>query len=84
MDTEAEEYYELIDTIGEWEQQLENYEPQKMKSRIGTILLGMGFKETDFERDAGEFSGGWQMRIAFAKLLLQNPSPSFSTNRPIT
>jgi ATP-binding cassette subfamily F protein 3 len=74
MDTEAEEYYELIDTIGGWEQQLENFEPQKMKSRIERILLGMGFKESDFERDTGEFSGGWQMRIALAKLLLQNPS----------
>jgi ATP-binding cassette subfamily F protein 3 len=74
MDTEAEEYYELIDTIGGWEQQLENYEPQKMKSRIERILLGMGFKESDFERDTGEFSGGWQMRIALAKLLLQSPS----------
>ena len=74
MDTEAAEYYDLIDTIGEWEQQLENYEPAKMKSRIERILLGMGFKQTDFERDTGEFSGGWQMRIALAKLLLQNPS----------
>lgn len=74
MDTEADEYYELIDTIGEWEQQLENFEPEKMRSRIERILLGMGFKETDFERDTGEFSGGWQMRIALAKLLLQNPS----------
>jgi ATP-binding cassette subfamily F protein 3 len=74
MDTEAPEYYELIDTIGEWEQQLENFEPAKMRSRIERILLGMGFKETDFARDTGEFSGGWQMRIALAKLLLQNPS----------
>ncbi|MGB1126882.1 MAG: ABC-F family ATP-binding cassette domain-containing protein [Opitutales bacterium] len=74
MDTEAEAYYELIDTIGEWEQQLENYEPEKMKSRIERILLGMGFRKSDFERETGEFSGGWQMRIALAKLLLQNPS----------
>ncbi len=74
MDTEAEEYYELIDTIGEWEQQLEEFEPQKMKSRIERILMGMGFKKSDFERDTGEFSGGWQMRIALAKLLLKNPS----------
>ena len=34
MDTESEEYYDLIDAVGEWEQQLEDYEPQKMKSRI--------------------------------------------------
>ena len=74
MDTEDPKYYDLIDTIGEWEQQLENYEPQKMQSRIERILIGMGFQSTDFERDTGEFSGGWQMRIALAKLLLQNPS----------
>ena len=74
MDTSEEAYYELIDQIGEWEQQLENYEPRKMKSRIERILTGMGFLEKDFNRDTGEFSGGWQMRIALAKLLLKNPS----------
>jgi ATP-binding cassette subfamily F protein 3 len=74
MDTSADEYYDLIDLMGEWEQQLEDHEPAKMKSRIERILLGMGFNESDFERDTGEFSGGWQMRIALAKLLLQNPS----------
>ena len=74
MDTEAEEYYDLIDAIGEWEQQLEEYEPQKMKSRIERILTGIGFHMEDMDRDTGEFSGGWQMRIALAKLLLQNPS----------
>ena len=74
MDTLADEYYDLIDLMGEWEQQLEDHEPAKMKSRIERILLGMGFNESDFERDTGEFSGGWQMRIALAKLLLQNPS----------
>ncbi|MCH2073792.1 MAG: ATP-binding cassette domain-containing protein [Puniceicoccaceae bacterium] len=74
MDTSTDEYYELIDLMGEWEQQLEDHEPGKMKSRIERILHGMGFSESDFERDTGEFSGGWQMRIALAKLLLQNPS----------
>ena len=74
MDTSEEAYYDLIDQIGEWEQQLENYEPRKMKSRIERILTGMGFSEKDFERNTSEFSGGWQMRIALAKLLLQNPS----------
>ena len=74
MDTSADEYYDLIDLMGEWEQQLEDHEPAKMKSRIERILLGMGFNESDFERETGEFSGGWQMRIALAKLLLQNPS----------
>jgi ATP-binding cassette subfamily F protein 3 len=36
--------------------------------------MGLGFTERDFARDTGEFSGGWQMRIALAKLLLMQPS----------
>ncbi len=74
MDTSSEEYYEMIDAIGAWEHKLEEHEPQKMKSNIEKMLLGLGFSMSDMERDTGEFSGGWQMRIALAKLLLQTPS----------
>ena len=45
-----------------------------MKSQIGKIMLGMGFSIEDLSRDVGEFSGGWQMRIALGKLLLKEPS----------
>jgi ATP-binding cassette subfamily F protein 3 len=41
--------------------------------KIATVLKGLGFSETDAERPAETFSGGWQMRIALAKLLLQEP-----------
>jgi len=74
LDPEEEEYYDIVDAIGEWEQQLEDHEPEKMKSRIERVFLGLGFSMEDFERDTGEFSGGWQMRIALGKLLLQTPS----------
>ncbi len=74
LDPSGEEYYELIDSIGEWEHQLEDHEPEKMKSRIERILHGLGFSHEDMQRDTGEFSGGWQMRIALGKLLLQTPS----------
>lgn len=74
LDPEAEEYYELIDQIGEWELELEEHEPAKMRSRIQRTLQGLGFSEKDLERDTGEFSGGWQMRIALAKLLIATPS----------
>ncbi len=74
MDPESEEYLEIIDLIGEWEHRLEEHEPAKMKSRIEKILAGLGFSPKDHHRDTGEFSGGWQMRIALAKLLLQTPS----------
>ena len=74
MDTSSEEYYELIETIGGWEHQLEEHEPEKMKSKIERVLQGLGFAKTDMTRDTGEFSGGWQMRIALAKLLLRQPT----------
>lgn len=74
MDTEDPSYYELIDTIGEWEQQLEDAEPAKMKSQIERILQGLGFSMRDMQRPCDEFSGGWQMRIALSKLLLKRPS----------
>jgi len=37
------------------------------------VLSGLGFSRADMDRECGEFSGGWQMRIALAKLLLENP-----------
>jgi len=44
-----------------------------MDLRVATVLRGLGFEETDFEKPTETFSGGWQMRIALAKLLLQRP-----------
>ena len=38
-----------------------------------SVLLGLGFSRSDFDRDTAEFSGGWQMRIALAKALMQGP-----------
>ena len=38
-----------------------------------SVLLGLGFSRSDFERNTEEFSGGWQMRIALAKALMQGP-----------
>jgi len=74
MEPDVEEFYDLIDLMGAWEEQLAAYEPEKMKSRIEKVLMGMGFALTDMNRDVAEFSGGWQMRIALSKLLLQAPS----------
>src|SRR4029453_15425277 len=42
--------------------------------KTATVLQGLGFKPSDFERPTETFSGGWQMRIALAKLLLGQPS----------
>ncbi len=44
-----------------------------LESKVRSVLFGLGFKEGDLERLTTEFSGGWQMRIALAKLLIRNP-----------
>lgn len=43
------------------------------KTRIETILLGLGFSTKDFRRSSSEFSGGYQMRVALARVLVENP-----------
>ena len=44
------------------------------ESQAEEVLVGLGFRPADFGRDTGEFSGGWQMRLALAKLLLRQPT----------
>jgi ATP-binding cassette subfamily F protein 3 len=41
--------------------------------KVARILKGLGFKEADYDRSCSSFSGGWQMRIALARLLLSEP-----------
>lgn len=74
LDTSSEEYAETLELIGEWELQLEDLDVARIPSRIESILLGLGFQSSDMKRMTDEFSGGWQMRIALAKLLLAQPS----------
>ena len=45
----------------------------ELESRVRAVLFGLGFGEDDMERLTTDFSGGWQMRIALAKLLTRNP-----------
>ena len=49
-------------------------EGYSMDLRIATVLRGLGFSSEDASRPAETFSGGWQMRIALAKLLLGRPN----------
>ncbi len=44
-----------------------------MEAEVGRVLHGLGFSEGDLEKPCSHFSGGWQMRIALAKLLLRKP-----------
>jgi ATP-binding cassette subfamily F protein 3 len=65
-----EERDDIVNNLGEVHQRLEELESYSANSKVEKILMGLGFEETDFSRLTNEFSGGWQMRIALAKLLI--------------
>lgn len=68
-----EQYQELVYQLGSVHHGLEDLDSYKLESRIEQILVGLGFTQDDFSRFTQEFSGGWQMRIALAKILISEP-----------
>ncbi len=64
---------ELIDELGALQHRWEDLEGYHAEAKVARVLGGLGFKEKDFQRPVEEFSGGWQMRVALAKLLLFDP-----------
>ncbi len=74
LDPRSAPYSDLLHEIGDLELRLEDANPGQIKPQIESVLTGLGFKRSDFTRDCSEFSGGWQMRIALSKLLLQKPA----------
>lgn len=71
---QAESYSDTLEVFGDLQLRLDHHDVSRMKPRIETILGGLGFSHGDFGKSTETFSGGWQMRIALAKLLLQEPS----------
>ena len=63
----------LLNEYGMVQDRFEHLGGYELESNARKILAGLGFKVTDFERPCSEFSGGWQMRIALAKLFLRHP-----------
>ena len=72
-DYESEAYMNLINEITEINDQLTLLEAHQFAEKIESVLKGLGFKKDEFDKDLGEFSGGWQMRAELAKLLVNNP-----------
>lgn len=69
-DTEMEK---TLEQYGELQAQFEQLGGYNIESTISEIVCGLGFEPRDLQRDTSEFSGGWKMRIALAKVLAQNP-----------
>ncbi len=72
-DYETDDYMRLIEEYTEANERFQSLGGQNNQVRAEKILMGLGFKVADFERLTDTFSGGWQMRIELAKMLLKNP-----------
>lgn len=70
----SDEHKHSLDEYGKLQTKLENSGLYSLRATIEKVLMGLGFSEDDFDRPTTEFSGGWLMRIALAKLLLRKPT----------
>jgi ATP-binding cassette subfamily F protein 3 len=73
LDPESPAYQTAADRFSEIDAQFSANDGYALDVKVGTVLSGLGFSKEDWQRRTEEFSGGWQMRIALAKLLLQKP-----------
>ncbi len=64
----------ILERLGHLQEEFRLKGGYTMEAEVGNVLTGLGFLSSDWERDCGEFSGGWQMRIALARLLLMKPN----------
>lgn len=71
---ESAQYQTLLDRYGALQTRLETSGLYTIRAEVEKVLMGLGFSEDDFDRSTSEFSGGWLMRIALAKLLLKKPT----------
>src|SRR5690349_12472626 len=74
VDHTSSEYSSIAERYHAIEHEFRVHDGYAIESQVGTVLAGLGFRPEDWHRQTEEFSGGWQMRIALAKLLLQKPN----------
>jgi ATP-binding cassette subfamily F protein 3 len=74
LDPASSEYHQVAERYHTISSHFRVHDGYALDSQVGTVLDGLGFRKEDWTRDTGEFSGGWQMRIALAKLLLSKPN----------
>ncbi|MBP5645762.1 MAG: ABC-F family ATP-binding cassette domain-containing protein [Bacteroidales bacterium] len=72
-DYTSADYEKLLNRHSEMTEHLAMMGADSRQEQAEKVLLGLGFRHDDFWRSVAEFSGGWQMRVVLAKLLLQRP-----------
>lgn len=68
------EYQQVADRFERADSEFRARDGYTIEAQVGAVLAGLGFRKEDWLRQTEEFSGGWQMRIALAKLLLEKPN----------
>ncbi|MBF8276956.1 MAG: oleB [Candidatus Brocadiaceae bacterium] len=71
---DEEEHQLFLDRYAHVQHQLDVVNGSKVDAETSKVLKGMGFRDADFTKALGELSGGWQMRVALSRLLLQEPN----------
>ena len=74
LDTASAEYTQVSERFHRVENEFRARDGYAIEAQVGAVLTGLGFNREDWKRPTEEFSGGWQMRIALAKLLLEKPN----------
>jgi ATP-binding cassette subfamily F protein 3 len=73
LDPASAEYATVADRYSHVEGRLRHHDVYALDAQVGGVLTGLGLSKEDWTRRTEEFSGGWQMRIALGKLLLEKP-----------
>src|SRR5271154_726925 len=74
LDPASVEYAQVADRFHHLDSEFRNRDGYAIEAQVGTVLSGLGFPHEEWNKRTEEFSGGWQMRIALAKLLLEKPN----------
>jgi ATP-binding cassette, subfamily F, member 3 len=74
LDHEGSEYAAAAERYSMLQGRFHALDGYALDAQVGSVLTGLGFGKEDWARRTEEFSGGWQMRIALAKLLLARPN----------
>jgi ATP-binding cassette subfamily F protein 3 len=72
-DFHSKSYLQLVEKMVALNDIIKHHDVGSLKGNIEKVLKGLGFENNDFNRKIKEFSGGWQIRIELAKLLLRQP-----------
>lgn len=73
-DYESEGYFKILHKLADSQELYKQLGGYTMREDIEKVLKGLGFKSSDLDRPLREFSGGYQMRVELAKILLQRPT----------